>query len=82
MNSESLRNASELFLLWRKPIVTSDTTEALLGQKPSNGITADGYSGIALMQMQMQMHEEWLSSRLVKSAEDQGLPAQNLQLRY
>jgi hypothetical protein len=34
-----------------KSIVTSVATEALLGQKLSNGITADGYRGIADMQI-------------------------------
>jgi hypothetical protein len=54
MNSESLRNASKLFLRQRKSIVTSDATEALLSQKFSNGSTVDGYRGIALTQIEMQ----------------------------
>jgi hypothetical protein len=40
-----------------KPIVTSDATEALLGKKLSNGITADGYRGIADTQIEPVVSE-------------------------
>jgi hypothetical protein len=43
MNSESLCNVQSYSCGNEKPIVTSDATEALLGQKLSNGITVDGY---------------------------------------
>jgi hypothetical protein len=39
MNSESLCSVQIYSYGNEKPIVTSDTTEALLGQKLSNGIT-------------------------------------------
>jgi hypothetical protein len=58
MNSESLRNASKLFLREQKPIVTSNATEPLLGQKRSNGITVDGYRGMALTQIEMQFSSD------------------------
>jgi hypothetical protein len=41
-----------------KPIVTSDATEALLGQKLSNGITVDGYRGIAEAQIKSVVSEQ------------------------
>jgi hypothetical protein len=52
MNSESLRNVRSYSYGNEKPIVTSDATEALLGQKLSNGITVDGYRGIAEAQIE------------------------------
>jgi hypothetical protein len=50
MNSDSLRKVQSYSYCNKKPIVTSDATEALLGQKLSNGINVDGYRGIADMQ--------------------------------
>jgi hypothetical protein len=47
MNSESLCNVQSYSYSNEKPIVTSDATEALLGQKLSNGITVNGYRGIS-----------------------------------
>jgi hypothetical protein len=47
MNSELLRNVQSYSYGNEKPIVISDATEALLGHKLSNGITVDGYRGIA-----------------------------------
>jgi hypothetical protein len=44
-----------------KPIVTSDATEALLGQKLSNRITVDGYRGIAETQMKSVVSEQMTS---------------------
>jgi hypothetical protein len=54
MNSESLFNAQSYSYGNKTPIVTADVTEALLGQKLSNGVTVDGYRGIALRQIEMQ----------------------------
>jgi hypothetical protein len=52
MNSESLCNVQSYSYSNEKPIVTSDVTEALLGQKLSNRITVDGYRGIADTQIE------------------------------
>jgi hypothetical protein len=54
MNSESLRKVQSYSYGNETPIVISDATEALLGQKLSNEITVDEYRRIALTQMQMQ----------------------------
>jgi hypothetical protein len=51
MNSEWLCNVQSYSYGNENPIVTSYATEALLGQKRSNGITVDGYRGIAEMQI-------------------------------
>jgi hypothetical protein len=51
MNSESLCKVQSYSSGNETPIVTSDATEALLGQKLSNGITVVGYRGIALTKM-------------------------------
>jgi hypothetical protein len=51
MSSESLRNVQSYSYCNEKPIVTADATEALLGQKLSNGITVDGYRRIAETQI-------------------------------
>jgi hypothetical protein len=61
MNSESLRNVQSYSYSNKKPIVTSDATEALLGQKLSNGITVDGYRGIAETQLEPVVSEQTTS---------------------
>jgi hypothetical protein len=61
MNSESLCNVQSYSYGNEKPIVTSDTTEVLLGQKLSNGITDDGYRGIAEVQIESVMSEQTTS---------------------
>jgi hypothetical protein len=58
MNSESLRNVQSYSYCNEKPIVTSHATEALLGQKLSNGITDDGYRGIADTQIEPVVSEQ------------------------
>jgi hypothetical protein len=58
MNSKSLRNVQRYSYSNEKPIVTSDATEALLGQKLSNGMTADGYRGIADTQIEPVVSEQ------------------------
>jgi hypothetical protein len=71
-----------------RPIVTSDATEALLGQKLSNGITVAGYRGIAETQIVVSCDwadDQWSQLRAKipahkEQASYQGLPAQNLQL--
>jgi hypothetical protein len=45
----------------KTPIVTSDATEALLGQKLSNGKTVDGYRGIAGAQIGPVVSEQTIS---------------------
>jgi hypothetical protein len=52
MNRESLCNVQSQSYSNENPIVTSDATEALLGQKLRNGITVDGYRGIAETQIE------------------------------
>jgi hypothetical protein len=61
MNSESLCNFQSYFYCNEKPIVTSDATEALLGQELSNGITVDGYRGIADTQIESVVSEQTTS---------------------
>jgi hypothetical protein len=61
MNSESLCNIQSYSYGNEKPIVTSDATEALLGQKLSNGITVDGYRGIAETQIEPVVSEQTTS---------------------
>jgi hypothetical protein len=88
MNSELLHNVQSYSYGNKKPIVTSDATEALLGQKLSNGITVDGYRGIAELQIEsvvskhqsskVQLGNEILARK--QEASIQGFPAQNLQL--
>jgi hypothetical protein len=56
MNSESLRNVQSYSYGNKKPIVTSDATEALLGQKLSNG-----YRGIAETQIEPVVSEQMTS---------------------
>jgi hypothetical protein len=58
MNSESLRNVQSYSYGNEKSIVTSDATEALLGLKLSNGITVDGYGGIAETQVEPVVSEQ------------------------
>jgi hypothetical protein len=58
INSKSLRNVQCYSYGNEKPIVTSDATEALLGQKLSNGITVDGYRGIAEKQIKSVVSEQ------------------------
>jgi hypothetical protein len=61
MNSESLCNVQSYSYGNEKPIVTSDATEALLGQKLSNGINVDGYRGIAEAQTESVVSEQTTS---------------------
>jgi hypothetical protein len=61
MNSELLCNIQSYPYGNEKPIVTSDATEALLGQKLSNGITVDGYRGIAETQIEPVVSEQTTS---------------------
>jgi hypothetical protein len=61
MNSESLCNVQSYSYGNEKPIVTFDATEALLGQKLSNGITVDGYRGTAEMQIEPVVSEHQTS---------------------
>jgi hypothetical protein len=61
MNSKSLRNVQSYSYSNEKPIVTSDATEALLGQKLSNGITVDGHRRIAEMQIDPVVSEQTTS---------------------
>jgi hypothetical protein len=61
MNSESLCNVQSYSYSNEKPIVTSEATEALLGQKLSNGITVDGYRGIAETQIEPVVSEQTTS---------------------
>jgi hypothetical protein len=61
MNSESLCNVKSYSYGNEKPIVTSDATEALLGQKLSNGITVDGHRGIAETQIEPVVSEQTTS---------------------
>jgi hypothetical protein len=61
MKSESLCNVQSYSYGNEKPIVTSDATEALLGQKLSNGITVDGYRGIAEVQIESVVSEQTTS---------------------
>jgi hypothetical protein len=61
MNSESLCNVQSYSYSNKKPIVTSDATEALLGQKLSNGITVNGYRGIAETQKESVVSEQTTS---------------------
>jgi hypothetical protein len=58
MNSESLCNVQSYSYGNKNPTVTSDTTEALLGQKLSNGITVDGYRGTAETQIEPVVREQ------------------------
>jgi hypothetical protein len=58
MNSESLCNVQIYSYGNEKPIVTSDATEVLLGQKLGNGITVDGYRGIAETQIEPVVSEQ------------------------
>jgi hypothetical protein len=57
MNSESLCNVQSYSYGNKNPIVTSDATEALLGQKLGNGITVGGYRGIAETQIEPVVSE-------------------------
>jgi hypothetical protein len=61
MNSESLCNVQNYSYGNEKPIVTFDGTEVLLGQKLSNGITVDGYRGIAETQIEPVVSEQTTS---------------------
>jgi hypothetical protein len=61
MNSVSLRNVQSYSYGNEKPIVTSDVTEALLGQKFSNGITVDGYRRIGETQIEPVVSEQTTS---------------------
>jgi hypothetical protein len=61
MKSESLCNVQSYCYGNENPIVTSDATEALLGQKLSNGITVDGYRGIAEAQIEPVVSEQTTS---------------------
>jgi hypothetical protein len=61
MKSESLCNVQSYSYGNEKPIVTSDATEALLGQELSNGITVDGYRGIAETQIKSVVSEHQTS---------------------
>jgi hypothetical protein len=61
MNRESLRKVQSYSYGNENPIVTSDATEALLGQKLSNGITVDGYRGIAEKQIESVVSEQTTS---------------------
>jgi hypothetical protein len=61
MNSKSLCNVRSYSYGNEKPIVTSDATEALLGQKLSNRITVDGYRGIAETQIEPVVSEQTTS---------------------
>jgi hypothetical protein len=61
MNSESLYNVQRYSYGNKKPIVKSDATEALLGQKLGNGITVDGYRGIAETQIEPVVSEQTTS---------------------
>jgi hypothetical protein len=61
MNSESLRNIQSYSYGNEKPVVTPDATEAFLGQKLSNGITVDGYRGIAETQIEPVVSEQTTS---------------------
>jgi hypothetical protein len=61
MNSVSLRNAQSYSYGKENPIVTSNATEALLGKKLSNGITVDGYRGIAETQREPVVSEQTTS---------------------
>jgi hypothetical protein len=61
MNSKSPCNVQSYSYGNENSIVTSNTTEALLGQKLSNGLTADGYRGIADMQIEPVVSEQTTS---------------------
>jgi hypothetical protein len=61
LNSESLCNVQSYSYGNEKPIVTSDTTEAFLGQTLSNGIIVDEYKGIAETQIEPVMSEQTTS---------------------
>jgi hypothetical protein len=61
MKSESLRNIQSYSYGNEKPIVTSDATEALLGQKLSNGKTVDGHRRIAETQIESVVSEQTTS---------------------
>jgi hypothetical protein len=61
MNNKSLCNVQSYSYGNEKPTVTSDATEALLGQKLSNGITVDGYRGIAQTQIESVVSEQTTS---------------------
>jgi hypothetical protein len=61
VKSESLRNVQSYSYGNENPIVISDATEALLGQKLSNGITVDGYRGIAETQIEPAVSEQTTS---------------------
>jgi hypothetical protein len=61
MNSESLSKVQSYSYGNEKPIVTSDATETLLGQKLSNRITVDGYRGIAETQIEPVVSEQTTS---------------------
>jgi hypothetical protein len=61
MNSESLCNVQSYSYGNEEPIVTSDATEALLVMKRSNGITVDGYRGIAETQIEPVVSEQTTS---------------------
>jgi hypothetical protein len=61
MNSESLCNVQSYSYSNKKTIVTSDAKKALLVQKLSNGITVDGYRGIADTQIEPVVSEQTTS---------------------
>jgi hypothetical protein len=61
MNSESLHNVQSYSYGNEKPIVTTDATEALLGQKLSNRITVDEHRGIAETQIEPVVSEQMTS---------------------
>jgi hypothetical protein len=61
MNSESPCNIQSYSYGNEKPIAASDATEELLGQKLSNGITVDGYRGIAETQIKSVVSEQTTS---------------------
>jgi hypothetical protein len=58
MNSESLRNVQSYSYGNEKSIVTSDATEALLGQKLSNEIIVNGHRGTAETQIESVVSEQ------------------------
>jgi hypothetical protein len=61
MNSKSLRNVQSYSYGNEKHIVTSDATEALFGQKLTNGITVDGHRRIAETQIEPVASEQTTS---------------------
>jgi hypothetical protein len=61
MNNESLYNVQSYSYGNEKPIVTSDATEALLGQKLSDRITVDWYRGIAGAQIESVVSKQTTS---------------------